>query len=171
MRLYILWLTQPSTIQVCRDLAGLISSEVALLYHLELAKAGMVDGPLNSCRTSLSNRVENLRAYQTAWRSPSITFDKCFPQRPPILQINPMTGGVLPYTTGPSGVEFWKPGSRLRGVSEVRMSCSQALQNLNMNFSSVSVDQGQDLVVVTTESYTPECECSLFLIFYHPRRT
>ena len=91
---YIMWLTQPSTIQVCRR--GLISSEVALLYHLELAKAGMVHGPLDSCRTSLSDRLENLRAYQAAWWSLSVTFDKCSPQRPQSLQINPMTGGVLP---------------------------------------------------------------------------
>ncbi|KAM5538674.1 hypothetical protein V8D89_007703 [Ganoderma adspersum] len=104
---------------VCRDFAGLISSEVALLYYLELAKAGMVDDPSDSCQTPLSERLENLRAYQTAWRSPSITFEKCFSPRPPSLQINPMTGGVLPYTTGLTGVDFWKPGSRLRGVSEI----------------------------------------------------
>ena len=67
-----------------------------------------------------------------------------------------MTGGVLPYTTGLGGVKFWKPGSRLRGVSEVQVSCSQALQNLNNDFSSVSVDLGQqDLVVVATERLYP----------------
>ncbi|KAI1794841.1 hypothetical protein LXA43DRAFT_88970 [Ganoderma leucocontextum] len=138
---------------VCRDLTGLISSEVALQYKLELARAGMIDGPLGSSQTSLSERLEKVKAYRTAWHSPTVVFDKRFPQRPPRLRIRPVTGGVLPYSTGLTGVDFWKPGSSLRGVSEVRVPCSQALQN--MEFSSVSVDIGQDLVVLTTETLYP----------------
>ncbi|KAI1785414.1 hypothetical protein LXA43DRAFT_1065940 [Ganoderma leucocontextum] len=64
-----------------------------------------------------------------------------------------MTGGVLPFVTGPHALNFWKPGSSLRGVPEVQRSCSTALQNIR--YSSISVDLEQDLVVLTTETWYP----------------
>lgn len=122
-------------------------------YKLELAAAGMIDGPLGSSQTSLSERLEKVKAYRAAWHNPTIVFDERFPQRPPRLHILPVTGGVLPYRIGRGSVSFWKPGSSLRGVPEVRLSYSSTLQE--MEFSSISVDLGQDLVVLTSETLYP----------------
>ncbi|KAM5542258.1 hypothetical protein V8D89_004131 [Ganoderma adspersum] len=108
---------------------------------------------MGSAGIPLSERVEKVRAYREAWQTPTVVFDTRFPQRPDQLKLIRITGGVLPFVTGPHTLNLWKPGSSLRGVPEVRVSCGGAL--LHIRYSSISVDPAQDLVVVTTEAWHP----------------
>lgn len=133
----------------------LISSDMALQYEVQLARAGMLGEPMVSAGIPLSERLETVKAYRAAWQTPTVIFDTRFPQRPNQLKLIPMSGGALPFATSPHTLNIWKPGSVLRGVPEARISCGGALLNAAVRYSSISVDLEQDLIVLTTEARHP----------------
>ncbi|KAI9433086.1 hypothetical protein BJY52DRAFT_1198875 [Lactarius psammicola] len=55
-----------SCTQVCERMVNIIGGSALLLYHLELGRSGMEDGPLSIL--SIHERSERLRVYNDAWK-------------------------------------------------------------------------------------------------------
>lgn len=118
--------------QVCHALDDLVKRTPAVQYKLELGLAGMVDGPAQG--VLVGKRLEQLRAYQAAWRENDI----------------PMQTVVIPHGAPRPYFKMLRPASVFSGITE-ESKVFKIEENLidEGYIQGCVVDVAQDLVVVT----------------------
>ncbi|TFK45325.1 hypothetical protein OE88DRAFT_1740424 [Heliocybe sulcata] len=125
--------------RVCTDLKRIIDDSVALQYKIELAVAGMEDGPPSSI--DLAERLRRLQNYTKAWRdmafSPSenIRFDGHYWE---------LYGGVLATSAGDSTLIFNKLPGHARGIK----SRQWRIEEVGFPIRDFKMDPSQDLLVM-----------------------
>ncbi|KAH9946940.1 hypothetical protein B0H21DRAFT_822298 [Amylocystis lapponica] len=135
--------------QVSRFLSQIIDDSERLQYSIDLAIAGMVDGlPGGLC---VADRRSMLKEYQKAWR------DAEFPLQPVMSITNPqydsiglsgISGNVF-LQQAPTGLEFVRLPSRIRGINAERWRIDSA--TLGFNPHAFAMDPSQDLLVLLDE--------------------
>lgn len=99
---------------MCAVFNEAISTSVECQYNLELAVAGMEDGPHGALLRS--DRLQRLREHQTAWRSLRWKSEKTLP----MLDggVWELYGGVLARARGRDTLVFTRLPAEIRGISE-----------------------------------------------------
>ncbi|KAI0832146.1 hypothetical protein BC628DRAFT_1407641 [Trametes gibbosa] len=122
-----------SCTKVCHGLAELVKCTPALQYKLELGLAGMVDGPAKG--VSFATRLEQLRAYQSAWGANDI----------PLQETN------VSAHRGRYCGRLLRPASVFSGIQEeVKLvHYFKEMSDEVFKVRTSAVDFGQDLVAIT----------------------
>ena len=112
----------------------------------------MVDRPGDSGGLTILDRLESLRAYQDAWRNPSVnTFQTTCSTDSFIGRLWPLKDSLLICPT-PDGLEFWRPGSAIRRVPQVKVQTKAWMQHVKYSaVTGCAVDEEQDLLAMITE--------------------
>ena len=92
----------------------MIDDSQSLQYRIELAEADMVDIDPSSLR-STRERLTDLRVHQDAFMSSEMCFHS-FDSQDGLIRVQPASGGVIPYSAGPS-LKLFRPPSASRRVS------------------------------------------------------
>jgi hypothetical protein len=102
--------------QVCVVLHNAIKSSAECQYTIELASAGMEDGPPSHILRA--ERLQRLREYKTAWHSLKWRTDKSID----MLDggVWELYGGVLAHARTHHTLEFNQLPSQIRGITEKR---------------------------------------------------
>ncbi|KIJ68199.1 hypothetical protein HYDPIDRAFT_145979 [Hydnomerulius pinastri MD-312] len=126
--------------QVCRLLRTAFEQTAVLQYTIELAVAGVEDGPPSSMEPA--SRLATLRNSQAAWNSLRWTGVKDVPMLRGSLY--ELYGGVLVQSTHLGGLVFRRLPSQFRGIEEYTWS----LDLPDLDLRDFSLDPAQDLLVL-----------------------
>lgn len=136
-----------SHFQVCVVFYEAISTSMECQYIIELAVAGMVDGPISS--TVRSERLQRLREHQAAWRMLRWRSEKTLP----MLDggVWELYGGVLARARGRHTLVFTRLPAEIRGISEQQWEITppgiQAIRDF-------AIEPACDLLVIIEETNT-----------------
>ncbi|OBZ79706.1 hypothetical protein A0H81_00991 [Grifola frondosa] len=126
--------------QVCRFFQTIIDEDAALQYKIELAVAGMEDGPPSA--RSPAERLAKLKARQAAWNSLQPSSQKTIPMlRGEVWELY---GGVLAQARGPQSLAFRQLPSDIRGIEEKEWM----IEDVGIAIRDFGMDPAQDLLVV-----------------------
>jgi len=112
--------------------------DVCLQYKVELALAGMEDGPPS--HLTPRDRIEMLRARQKAWDTLTWTSEETIAVEGHSWEL---FGGVLAQADGPSSIVFRQLPSKFRGLE----SFEWRVDKLNFVFMDFAMDRSLDLLV------------------------
>lgn len=138
--LYVLVSPAFPIVQVCSDLKTVIDADATLQYHIELAVAGMEDGP--SSVRSPAERLEILRTRQNAWNKLKWKSQQEVPMSEGLVW--EVYGNVLAQARGDATLAFHQLPSDIRGIEGRRW----VLENLGVNIRDFGMDPAQDLLIL-----------------------
>ncbi|KAI0356942.1 hypothetical protein OH77DRAFT_183926 [Trametes cingulata] len=126
--------------QVCVLLKDLIDQDVRLQYQIELAVAGMEDGPPSA--TTAAERLRMLNARQDAWDKLAWTEREEIPMSQG--GVWELYGGVLAQGEGSRSLVFKQLPSKIRGIE----GRTWRLEDVGVNIRDFGMDPSQDLLVI-----------------------
>ncbi|TFK45308.1 hypothetical protein OE88DRAFT_1740408 [Heliocybe sulcata] len=124
---------------VCSGLKRLIDDSVILQYKIELAVAGMEDGPPSSI--DVSERLRRLRSYTKAWRGMAFAPDE---EEIAFDGYWELCGGVLATSDGDSTLMFTKLPGPARGITLREWE----IEDVGFPIRDFKMDPSQDLLVM-----------------------
>ncbi|KAI0769851.1 hypothetical protein C8Q74DRAFT_1271551 [Fomes fomentarius] len=151
---------------VCRRLESLIRDDMTLQYKVELGRAGMIDGLPG--KHPLHKRLERLRVYQRAWRSPNVVLSKTTSLPPSHSdRVWPLEDEGLLASHSGVGLDFCRPSSSLRGIpaATVQVETKEWPEDIRSGLAhGCAIDVQQDLLALAPRIPTPasESKCHLF---------
>lgn len=144
-------------LKVCRRLQSLIRDDITLQYKVELGRAGMIDGLPG--KHPLHKRLEWLRAYQRAWRSPNVVLRKTTSLPPSrVARVRPLGDEGLLASLSEVGLDFSRPSSSLRGIpaATVQIETREWPEDIDSCLMyGCAIDVEQDLLAVAPLIPTP----------------
>ena len=117
----------------------LIDGTQSLIYKIELAAAGMVDGHRSRHR-STRERLTNLRAHQDAFESSTVRFHP-LELKGWHVHILPASGGVMPYMSDKS-MKLFRPPSASRYIPARVWSFDMLPVQFHVRACEVDISQG-----------------------------
>ncbi|KAH8099418.1 hypothetical protein BXZ70DRAFT_943596 [Cristinia sonorae] len=145
------------SILLCRQLNRLfkdiVDTDAYLQYKIELAVAGMEDGPPSSATPS--ERLQLLREHRKAWNEMRFNSSEDIPMS--AGGVWELFGGVLAQGIPPKGMSFNQLPSKLRGIE----SKAWALHDLGVKIRDFGMDPASDLLVLVVK---PPPESTTFSI-------
>ncbi|KAI0649960.1 hypothetical protein C8Q79DRAFT_941783 [Trametes meyenii] len=126
--------------QSCSFLKDVMDDDKRLQYHIELAAAGMEDGPPSTL--TAAERLQILRTRQAAWDK----LAKTSREEVPMLEggVWELHGGVLAQGEGSRTLVLKQLPSAIRGIE----SREWRIEDLGVNMRDFGMDPAQDLLVV-----------------------
>ncbi|KAI0631501.1 hypothetical protein C8Q77DRAFT_140759 [Trametes polyzona] len=126
--------------QVCTEFKQIIDQDVRFQYRIELAVAGMEDGP--SSGMTASERLRKLRARQEAWNKLQWTAR----EEVNMLQggVWELYGGVLAQGEGLRTLVFKQLPSNIRGIE----GREWRIEDVGVNIRDFGMDPAQDLLII-----------------------
>lgn len=112
--------------------------DVSLRYKIELALAGMEDGP--SSHLTPRERIEMLRARQKAWNTLSWTSEETIAIAGHSWEL---FGGILAQADSPSSIAFRQLPSKFRGLAAMEWR----VKELEFMFMDFAMDSAVDLLI------------------------
>ena len=142
--------------QVNKTLRDLIDNNMAIQYQLELALAGMVDGPSRNATTR--ERLDALRAFKTAYSTGTQPTEEVIvpaSQRADMFFVpsNPAEIAYIDKEDGELVLKIYRPSSTLHGITnEPRETVISGMGQLlaahpGMSADNLFVDSEQELLV------------------------
>lgn len=132
---------------MCTRFKTLIDGDVRAQYKLELAIAGMEDGPPSTCTTA--KRLSVLRARQNAWKQFVPTAGENVQMH--MSEVWEFSGNILTRSEGMRTLHFKQIPSAIRGIEGVEW----VIPDVGCNITEIGVDPAQDLLTVV-ESFEDE---------------
>ncbi|KAJ2932762.1 hypothetical protein H1R20_g4351, partial [Candolleomyces eurysporus] len=133
-------------VDVCSQFRDIIDRDPNLQYQLDLASAGLEDGPPTG--GSLTQRHEALKQYTSAWNQLKWSKEIEVPMMRSGLW--ELYGGVLGQNTHEGGFTFTRLPSVLRGIEEKTWT----VDSPGFEYRDFTMDHGQDLLVLIEK---PRC--------------
>ncbi len=132
------WLASPFELkyQVCRLFSNI--DDVSLQYKIELALAGMEDGPPS--HLTPRDRIEMLQACQKSWNTLAWTSEETIAVEGHLWEL---FGGILAQADGPSSITFRQLPSKFRGLETFEWR----INNLDFMFMDFAMDSSLDLLI------------------------
>ncbi|KAI0821790.1 hypothetical protein BC628DRAFT_800527 [Trametes gibbosa] len=126
--------------QVCRLFRDTMDQDVRVQYKIELAAAGMEDGP--SSALTVADRLRMLKARQEAWHKLEWTSRS----EMPMAQggVWELYGGVLAQGEGARTLVFRQLPSNIRGIEEREWR----IEDVGVDIRDFGMDPAQDLLVI-----------------------
>lgn len=126
--------------QVCRLLKDIMDTDVRTQYKIELAAAGMEDGPPSTLTSA--ERLRVLKAHQEAWDKLAWTSREEVPMHQG--GVWELYGGVLAQGDGSRTLAFKQLPSAIRGIEEREWR----IEDVGVNIRDFGMDPAQDLLVI-----------------------
>ncbi|KAH9850916.1 hypothetical protein C2E23DRAFT_904719 [Lenzites betulinus] len=126
--------------QVCRLLRDIIDGDVRVQYKIELAAAGMEDGPPSTL--TASERLRMLKTRQEAWDKLQWTGRGEMPMSQG--GVWELYGGVLAQGESARTLAFKQLPSKIRGIEEREWR----IEDVGVNIRDFGMDPAQDLLVI-----------------------
>ncbi|KZT05998.1 uncharacterized protein LAESUDRAFT_680684 [Laetiporus sulphureus 93-53] len=125
---------------VCHLFDDLVKTAALLQYKVDLAVAGMEDGPPSI--ESPAERLQLLKKHQEAWRSLNFKDDKIIPMLKG--EVWELYGGVLAQARSSNTLSFRQLPSIMRGIEEKEW----VVEAMGFEIRDFTMDPSQDLLVV-----------------------
>ncbi|KAI0336732.1 hypothetical protein GY45DRAFT_1365691 [Cubamyces sp. BRFM 1775] len=158
--------------KVCRRFVQVIGETTELRYRLELALAGMVDGPPSAIPKR--DRLTALQAYRKAWESGQHPFQIMrVPDHHELLRTTPAGPFAIFWVRERWIMHLYRAPSTFCGITEKSMVLDfeqHVFEGLRLRKSEFGVDFEQGLLWCTPvleEAYTRFRECRLFCLDDH----
>lgn len=127
---------------MCRLFADIIADSAEMQYKVELAVAGMEDGPPSAL--SSADRLKLLRTHQATWKDLNWTSEKVVPML--AGGVWELYGGVLAQAKTRDSLCLMQLASELRGIPEKEWELQ-----LPMHIRDFGMEPALDLLVVIEE--------------------